>query len=131
MKEDRAPSDGDAFLTLKGLGPGISFEFVGIKEGTGTYAGNWLKVVRHAPGRPDITFWLRSPRTPGREPRHVAGDRARRRRARKGCPTEDYILKVGLAQSQPRAFRYPRVIGAAHDRPGSREPLWAGLTDIR
>jgi hypothetical protein len=137
MKEDRARlSDVTQFLTLKGLkGPGIAFEFAGATTGRGAYAGNWLKVVRRAPGRPDITFWLAFTKDAQGTNRamwpgvvRVAGE------PEKGYPTEDYILKDwDSPQSQQRAFRYPRVIEAYTIDPakGQSRFLYALIDDIK
>ena len=135
LKDDRQRlKDLTQFLTLQTLkGPGVKFRFDGVREGTGTYAGQWLKVVRLAPGKTNITFWLAyagDPRTgqatatyPGIV--RVDGDAAGR------FPTEDYILKNWSGTDANRAFRYPRQIEAyslLKNRQGQTVParfLWA------
>lgn len=116
-KEDRDRiGDLASFLTLQALkGPGVTFRFDGYKRGSGTYAGNWIKITRQAPGKTDILFWLAYERTGENSVRatwpgivRVEGDPAR------NYPTEDYILKEWdspLSQTS-RDFRYPRRIEA-------------------
>jgi hypothetical protein len=137
MKEDRARlSDVTQFLTLKGLkGQGITFEFIGFKQGTGTYAGDWAKVVRYAPGRPNISFWLAYQRdAQGAAHATYPGIVRVDGEPDKGYPTEDYILKEwDSPRSEARAFRYPRVIEAYTIEPGKNPSrfLWAGIRDIK
>jgi hypothetical protein len=117
LKEDRERlADVATFLAPQTLkGPGVTFLFEGFKEGSGTYAGKWIKVVRKAPGKADITFWIAWSRDPqtgevvGTWPGiiRVQGDPGQ------NIPTEDFILREwDSAQSQQRAFRYPRRIQA-------------------
>ena len=117
LKDDRDRiGDLASFLTLQALkGPGVTFRFDGYKRGSGTYAGNWIKITRQAPGKTNILFWIAYERTgensvqatwPGIV--RVEGDPAR------NYPTEDYILKEwdsSLSQTS-RDFRYPRRIEA-------------------
>ncbi len=46
------------YITLDSKGPDVRFESRGTTAGTGTYRGEWVKVVRHESGRPDITYWF-------------------------------------------------------------------------
>jgi hypothetical protein len=124
------------FLTLKGLkGPGIGFEYMGPTTGSGTYAGEWIKVVRHSPGNSDITFWLAYGKDASGQMHatwpgivRIAGDPAHK------YPQEDYILKEwDSPQSQLREFRYPRKIEAYQKETGKESVrfLWAELQDIK
>jgi hypothetical protein len=141
LKEDRARLfDLTRFLTLQALkGPGVSFVFEGYKRGSGTYAGDWIKITRTVPGRSNITFWLAYARDqagnvtatyPGIV--RVEGDPAN------SYPTEDYILKDWESpQAQARTFRYPRVIEAyslLQNPQGQTQParfLYAIVDDIK
>ncbi len=141
LKEDRDRiADLTQFLTLQALkGPGVNFRYMGTTSGSGTYAGDWIKVVREAPGRAKITFWLAYTGTgqnmtatfPGIV--RVDGDPA------KGYPTEDYILKEwdSPRSQQQREFRYPRQIEAysllrgPDGRPAPTRFLWAIVEDIK
>jgi len=117
LKDDRDRiGDLASFLTLQALkGPGVTFKFDGYKRGSGTHAGNWIKITRLAPGKTNIVFWLAYERTGENSVRatwpgivRVEGDPAR------NYPTEDYILKEWdspLSQTS-RDFRYPRRIEA-------------------
>lgn len=127
LKEDRERmADLAQFITLQSLrGPGVTFEFGGEKSGSGNYAGKWVKITRRAPGATLMHFWLAYEKNargsylatwPGII--RVEGD------ARKGIPTEDFILK-SWADSAPNtatqrgpAFRYPREIEAFSISPG-------------
>jgi len=142
LKEDRERlSDITSFLTLQALkGPGVKFRFDGYKTGSGTYAGNWIKITRLAPGKTNIIFWIAYEKTgensvqatwPGIV--RVEGDPAR------NYPTEDYILKEWdspLSQAS-RDFRYPRRIEAysiLKDRNGQMVParfLFLIVEDIK
>lgn len=119
------------FLTLEGLkGPGVVFEFDGRRKPSGTYARKdgdqtWMKIVRKAPGKPNITFWLAHEADAQGITRatypgvvRVDGDAAQ------GIPTEDFILQdwVDSPPDQPRAYRYPRKIVAFQIKPGL-EPI--------
>ncbi|MFM8980299.1 MAG: hypothetical protein ACKOSS_07550 [Planctomycetia bacterium] len=119
------------FLTLEGLkGPGVTFEFDGQRKPSGSYARKdgdqtWLKIVRKAPGKPNISFWL-AHEADAQGVAHatypgvvrVDGDPAQ------GVPTEDFILQdwADSPPNQPRAYRYPRKIVAFQIQPG-KEPL--------
>ena len=127
LKDDRERlGDLAQFMTLRGLkGPGVRFTFVGPTRGSGTYAGNWLKITRHAQGGARIHFWLAHTRNAQGQYRatypgivRIDGDPAR------NLPTEDYILKNWVAPraSSPRALRYPSVIEAYSIQRG-RAPL--------
>lgn len=119
------------FLTLEGLkGPGVVFEFDGQRKPSGSYARKdgdqtWMKIVRKAPGKPNISFWLAHETDPQGLPRatypgvvRVDGDPAQ------NVPTEDFILQdwTDSPPNQPRAYRYPRKIVAFQIKPG-QEPL--------
>ena len=113
------------FLTLEGLkGPGVTFEFEGEKQPSGDYArpegGTWAKVVRKAPGRANISFWLANTRDgtgtlratyPGVV--RVDGE------PQNDIPAEDYLLHDWRESpaGQPRPFLYPRSIRAFQIRP--------------
>ncbi|MHC5009382.1 MAG: hypothetical protein ACYTG6_00350 [Planctomycetota bacterium] len=141
LKEDRARlSDITRFLTLQALkGPGVTFSFDGYRQGSGTYAGNWIKLTRRVEGRSNILFWLAYARDQGGNVIatwpgivRVEGD------AQRGYPTEDYILKGwDDPRSQQRTFRYPRTIEAysiLRDPAGRSTParfLYATVDDIK
>ncbi len=123
LKDDRARmGDLAQFITLSSLkGRGVVFTFGGEKEGSGAFAGKWLKITRTAPGVNRMHFWLAYTRDP--QGRYVAtypgiirvdGD------PRQRLPTEDFVLRgwVDSPASQPRAFRYPRTIEAYSREPG-------------
>ena len=125
------------FLTLKGLkGPQVTFENKGPKTGSGTFAGNWVKIVRKIPDGADVEFHLayeRDPRDPtGRAIRctypgvvTIKGD------PRRGEPTEYYLLKDWKRGPQ---FRYPaRIEAYTVNAPGQRPRrfLLAFPNDIR
>jgi hypothetical protein len=103
------------FVTLEGLkGPGVRFEYVGTVQGSGAYAGDWLKVFRHSPDGRKITFWIAHEKDaagvehatwPGVV--RVEGDPAT------GLYTEDWILSAWDSPSaKRRPFRYPFKIEA-------------------
>ncbi len=141
LKDDRQRlGDLTQFLTLQTLkGPGVRFRYEGPRQGSGTYAGNWLKVTRLAPGKTNITFWLAYERNaqtgqtvatfPGIV--RVDGDRGGQ------FPTEDYILRDWSGTDANRAFRYPRRIEAyslLRNAQGQTIPtrfLWAMVEDIK
>jgi hypothetical protein len=142
LKNDRDRlADLTKFLTLQALkGGGARFVFEGFKKGSGTYAGDWVKVTRQAPGRSNIMFWLayvRDPQTgavvatwPGIV--RVEGD------VSKGYPTEDYILREwDFPGTEARTFRYPHRIEAYSiltDPQGRTVPtrfLYAIVQDIK
>ncbi|MDA1194280.1 MAG: hypothetical protein O2894_03780 [Planctomycetota bacterium] len=127
VKEDRERmADLAQFITLQSLkGPGVTFEFVGEKTGTGSYAGNWVKITRRAPGAAVMHFWLAYDRDaqgaylakwPGIV--RVDGD------ARQKVPAEDFILGswADSPAGQPHSFRYPRTI-EAYSRLGTEAPV--------
>ena len=121
MKEDLVRiQDLTQFVTLEGLkGPGVQFEYVGSFEGSGVYAGVWLKVSRRSPDGRKITFWLaREKGADGHEHAtwpgivRIEGDAAQR------LWTEDWVLKEWDSQrAKPRAFRYPSKIQAWRSNP--------------
>jgi hypothetical protein len=128
------------FLTLQGLkGPGVTFESEGEKNPSGVFTHpngkTWWKIVRKAPGRPDISFWLDHYKDaagnvhatfPGIV--RVAGD------APAGIADEEYILRdwEDKPTDPKRAFRYPRTIRALQARGAQRtEFLRAVVTDIK
>ena len=125
------------FLTLNGLkGPSVRFEEKGTTVGSGTFAGNWLKIVRTIPDGADVEFHLayeQDPRDPsGRAIRAtfpgvvtIKGD------PRRNEPTEYYLLKNWKRGPQ---FRYPaRIEAYSQDAPGTpmRRFLLAFPNDIR
>jgi hypothetical protein len=116
LKEDRSRLyDITRFLTLQALkGQGVTFTFEGLKRGSGTYEGDWAKVVRKAGGRPNISFWLAYTRdAQGQITATYPGIVRVDGEPERGYPTEDYLLTDwDSAQSQPRSFRYPRRIEA-------------------
>lgn len=127
------------FITLGELrGPGVQFRFAGLRQGKGTYAGNWAKVSRYAQGAATVHFWLAYQRDQAGNIRatypgvvRVDGD------ARQKIPTEDYIL-TGWQDSpagSPRGFRYPRSIDAYSFLPGTGQAparfLRATVEDIK
>jgi hypothetical protein len=128
------------FLTLQGLkGPGVTFESEGEKSPSGIFVHptgkSWWKIVRKAPGRPDISFWLDFTKDaagvahatfPGIV--RVAGD------LQAGIADEEYILRDwdDKPTDPKRAFRYPRTIRALQARGAQRtEFLRAVVTDIK
>ena len=127
LKDDRERlGDLAQFMTLRSLkGPGVRFTFVGQTRGSGTYAGNWLKVTRTATGGATIHFWLAYTRDQSGQFRatypgivRIDGDPAR------NLPTEDYILRNWVAprRGSPRTLRYPSQIEAYSIQRG-RAPL--------
>lgn len=127
------------FITLHELqGPGVRFVYAGPRKGKGTYAGNWVKVSRIAPGAATVHFWLAYQRDQAGQVRatwpgvvRVDGD------AKLKIPSEDYILK-GWRDSppgSPRAFRYPQTIDAYSFMPSSGQAparfLRATVQDIK
>jgi len=123
LKEDRERmADLAQFITLDSLrGPSVVFEFGGEKSGSGSYRGKWVKLTRRARGATLMHFWLAYEKDargaytatwPGIV--RVEGD------ARKGIPTEDFILKgwMDSPPGQARQFRYPRDIEAFSISPG-------------
>lgn len=127
------------FITLHELkGPGVRFVYGGARKGKGTYAGDWVKISRYAPGAAVVHFWLAYQRDKAGQVRatwpgvvRVEGD------PRAKIPTEDYILK-GWRDSpagSPRAFRYPRSIDAYSFVPGTGQSparfLRADVEDIK
>jgi outer membrane lipoprotein-sorting protein len=138
LKEDRdRMSDLAQFITLESLkGPGVQFLFAGEKRGSGSFAGDWLKVTRVAPGATTMHFWLAYDRDarggymakwPGIV--RIDGD------VRQNMPTEDFILSSWAESppNQPRRFRYPRAIEAYSRSPGQPPIrfLKADVQDIR
>jgi hypothetical protein len=127
------------FITLRELkGPNVRFLFDGLKKGNGTYAGEWAKVTRVAPGATNISFWLAYRKDAEGVPHaswpgivRVAGD------AREKIPTEDYILRDWRKspKGQPRGFNYPRSIEAYSFVPGTGQSparfLKATVQDIK
>jgi len=122
MREDmQRVADLTQFLTLEGLkGPGVVFEHQGNFNGSGVYAGSWIKVARRAPDGRKITFWLNQDPDPATgEIRaswpgivRVDGDASRK------LQNEDWILKDWDAPvAAPRAFRYPFKIQGWRSNP--------------
>lgn len=123
LQDDRKRlADLARFLALEGLkGPGVQFINEGYRKGSGTFAGNWMKVRRRLKGAPDMTFHLGYTRDrndptgrnitctyPGVVT--VEGD------PRLNEPTEYYLLKNWKRGPQ---FRYPGKIEAySQTRPG-------------
>jgi hypothetical protein len=125
------------FLTLNGLkGPSVRFLYEGTTVGSGTFAGNWIKIRRVIPDGAEVEFHLgyeRDPRDPtGRTVRTtfpgvvtIKGD------PRRNEPTEYYLLKDWKRGPQ---FRYPaRIEAFSQDKPGGpmRRFLLAFPNDIR
>ena len=138
LKEDRERmSDLAQFITLRSLkGPGVTFDFNGEKTGSGSYRGQWVKITRRAPGATLMHFWLGYTKDArgGYQATYpgiirVEGD------ARRGIPTEDFILKSWVdspAGAGPQ-FRYPRELEAFSISPGkpSLRFLKATVNSIR
>ncbi len=138
LKEDRDRlGDLAQFLTLRSLmGDGAQFLFEGDVTLQGSYAGEWLRVRRIAPGAAEMQFWIAYRRGadggfmasyPGIV--RILGDPAR------NLPTEDYLLKNWRepARGTPNGFRYPESIEAYSMFPG-RQPvrfLRANVRDIK
>lgn len=136
MQDDRRRLlDLARFLTLDGLkGPGVTFHDEGFTQGSGTFAGNWIRVRRKIQGGADVLFYLA----------HVADPRdPRRRRATHpgivkvegnpatGEPTEYYLLKNWVRGPQ---FRYPaKILAYSEAKPGARPNLFleANPVDVR
>lgn len=115
MKEDLVRvADLTQFLTLEGLkGPGIVFEHQGNFEGSGVYAGSWIKIARRSPDGRKITFWLAYDKNPATGALtatwpgivRVDGD------IQAKLWNEDWILKEwDSPNAKPRPFRYPYKI---------------------
>ena len=127
LKEDRERmADLAKFITLQSLkGPGVIFEFGGERSGSGSYAGNWLKITRRAPGAATMHFWIAY--TKDAQGRYLAqypgvvridGD------ARRRIPTEDFILRdwVRSPSGQPHTYMHPRSI-EAYSRLAGEQPV--------
>lgn len=125
LKEDRSRmADLARFITLGSLrGNGVIFEFEGERKGSGSYAGQWLKIRRKARGAADMLFYIAY--TKDAEGRYLAqypgvvsieGDPRRR------IPTEDFILRdwVRSPAGQPHTYMYPRSIEAYSRVPKQR-----------
>ena len=136
MQDDRRRLlDLARFLTLDGLkGPGVTFLNEGFTTGSGTFAGNWIRVRRKIQGGADVVFYLAHAPDP-RDPRRrrathpgivkVEGD------PRTGEPTEYYLLKNWRRGPQ---FQYPGEIQAfSQATPNSQMNLFlqAYPADIR
>ncbi len=100
------------FLTLQGLkGPGVSFKYLGPTSGTGTFAGNWVKIRRTFPDGATMEFFFAYKVNAQRRVEKVTypgvvvvqGDVQKRE------PTEAYVLSNWKAGPQ---FRYPGKIEA-------------------
>ncbi len=138
LKEDRMRmGDLAQFITLQSLkGPGVTFDYMGEKNGSGVFAGKWLKITRRAPGATAMHFWLAYDRAanggfvakwPGVV--GIDGDPARK------VPTEYFILKQWAASpaGQPHKYRYPKSI-TAYSQMGRQPPvrfLQATVQDIK
>jgi hypothetical protein len=137
QKDRKRLADLARFLTLEGLkGPGVQFVNEGPRSGSGTFAGEWMKVRRKLRGAADMVFHLayqRDPRDPsGRSVLctypgvvTVEGD------PRRNEPTEYYLLKNWKRGPQ---FNYPaRIEAFSQARPGGRMTrfLLAFVDDIR
>jgi hypothetical protein len=128
--------DMTGFLTLRGLkGPGVTFESEGDKS-VARGGGGWWKIVRKAPGRPNVYFWLAYTKDAAgivhaTYPAVVRMDGD----PKDGTPTEDYLLQNWDDQpgDPPRTFRFARKILAFQTRPGkpSVNFLTAIVEDIR
>ena len=100
------------FLTLEGLkGPTVTFKYLGPTSGTGTFAGNWVKVLRTFPGGANMEFFFAYEVNAQRRVSKVTypgvvvvkGDAAKRQ------PTEAYVLSNWKRGPQ---FKYPGKIEA-------------------
>ena len=125
------------FLTLEGLkGPGVQLLNEGTTEGSGTFAGKWIRVRRRIAGGADVTFYLAYAKDPrDRTGRTLAatypGIVKIHGNPTSNEPTEFYILKNWKAGPQ---FRYPgRIEAFKQARPGDRPQrfLLAFPLDIR
>ncbi len=146
-KEDRERlADITTFVTMQGLkGPGVTFEFMGETNPSGDYqrqdvpgqpSGTWLKLVRKAAGRPNITFWLaHATDAQGVKRATYPGVVRVDGEPQNGIPTEDYILQDwnDRPNDPPRPFRFPRRLRAFQLRPGQQPLLFlqAVLLDIK
>jgi len=125
------------FLTLEGLkGAGVKLLNEGVTVGSGTFAGNWLRVRRKIAGGADVVFYFAYVPDPrdatGRTVSAtypgvvmIEGNPAARE------PTEYYLLKDWKAGPQ---FRFPGRIEAYKQDSASERPrrfLLAFPTDIR
>jgi hypothetical protein len=119
-------------------GGGARFRFDGYKRGSGTYAGEWAKVTRLAPGQRDMLFWFAYERGSGNEVT-VTWPGIVRIEGNPQYPTEDYILREWDSEHLPERtrFRYPRRIEAYaimkddQERPAPRRFFFAIVEDIR
>lgn len=123
LKDDRARmGDLAQFITLSSLkGQGVVFTFAGEKKGSGSFAGDWLKITRTAPGAARMHLWLAYQRdTQGRYIASYPGIIRVDGDPRQNIPTEDFVLRswTDSAPGQSRAFRYPRTIEAYSRSPG-------------
>ena len=138
LKDDRMRmGDLAQFITLQSLkGAGVTFEYMGEKEGSGIFAGKRLKVTRRAPGATTMHFWLEYDRAQNggfiaKAPAVVGidGDPAR------NIPTEYFLMKQWSTSpaGQPHKYRYPKVI-TAYSQTGRQRPvrfLHATVNDIK
>ncbi len=134
LQDDRKRlADLATFLTLEGLkGPGVTFKYEGQTEGSGRFAGNWLKVRRQLNGKNDMLFYLAYESDgkggiratwPGSVT--IPGSKA------KGERTEWYIMKRWKKGAQ---FRFPGNVEAWGQHEGQPKPtrfLYAWPKDIR
>lgn len=107
------------FMTIEGLkGPSVTFEYMGPKSGTGTFGGDWVKIVRTFPGGAEMEFFFAYEVAEVNGQKRVSkatypgvvvvkGDAARRER------TEAYVLSNWKKGVQ---FKYPGKIEAFHRR---------------
>lgn len=124
------------FLTLQGLkGPTVTFKYEGPTSGTGTFAGNWVKVLRTFPGGASMQFFFAYEVNEQRRVSKVTypGVVVIQGNARERQPTEAYVLSNWKQGPQ---FRYPGKIEAYAQRdwiPGDqyRRFLLAFPDDIR
>ena len=129
-----------AAVTLLPMRQGSTgFSFAGYKRGSGTYAGNWIKLVRQPPGTRRVMCWLAYDRSdldevhttwPGIVRVEDEGER--------GAWTEDLILKEWDSPLAERGAgrRFPRRIEAyaidkSRDRTIPRRFLFAIVDDLQ
>ncbi len=135
LQNDRKKlADLSTFLTLEGLkGPGVTFRYEGVTEGSGRFEGDWLKVRRQLDGKGDMLFYIAYETDakgvvlratwPGSVT--IPGSKA------KGERTEWYILKRWKKGAQ---FRFPGEVEAWGQHEGQPKPtrfLYAWPRDIR
>jgi hypothetical protein len=135
LKQDRGRLEDLArFLTLSSLkGEGVQFDYEGVTQGSGTFAGDWLKVNRVVGQVAQVVFFFGYEKDAEGRPLRatypgvvtVVGDAAEKE------PTEYYLLKDW---KDGPYFRYPaRIEAYSQDVPGAplKRFLLAWPQDIR